>query len=160
MSIIGRSLSTAAALLAVAACTSATKRYEQGQAFEREGRPADAADRYIQALRKDARLESARIGLRAAGAAAIAKDLRSVDNADRTTVDGADAAADAVVAIDDLHRRALDVGVDLAFPLDYPDQRRATLDNAIALNRASALELASRERFDMALERLRRASQR
>ena len=56
----------------LSACASANKRYEQGQRAEREGRAADAAARYVQALKKDGSLESARTGLRDAGARAVA----------------------------------------------------------------------------------------
>lgn len=141
-------------------CTSATKRYEQGQELEREGRPIDAANTYIQALRKDGRLDSARIGLRTAGVAAITQYLGSESQLDLTTVAGVDQAADNYISIDDLHARALQVGVDLPLPPDYSVRRRAALDRAIGLNLSDAQNLTSRGQFDVALDRLERASDR
>ena len=72
-----RQLSIAFALaLSLTACASANKRLEQGQELQRSGRPAEAAERYIQALKKNSRLDSARVGLRTAGAAAIEDYMR------------------------------------------------------------------------------------
>src|SRR5579859_2501914 len=105
--------------MALLACASANKRYEQGQELEREGRPLEAANRYIQALQKDARLDSARSGLRSSGVAAITEYLGAESATDLTTVTGVDQAADNYLAIDDLHSRALQVGVDLPLPPDY-----------------------------------------
>ena len=65
----------AAALLALAAlaagCASAGKRYEQGLELEQRGRPADAAQRYIDALKKDRSLTEARTRLQESGTQAI-----------------------------------------------------------------------------------------
>jgi hypothetical protein len=140
--------------LSLAACTSATKRYKQGEELQREGRPADAADRFIQALKKDGRLDSARAGLRSAGAAAIAADLRAAAD----PIAAADNVADAFVAIDDLRRRALEVGVDLAVPPDYAARRRTALDNAIENDVVDAHRLVFRQQFDDALRLLEHAS--
>ena len=49
-----------ALVVAGSACTSATKRLEQGQQLEQQGRRTDAARRYIDALRKDPSLTEAR----------------------------------------------------------------------------------------------------
>ncbi len=46
--------------LALCGCASAAKRFEQGAELESEGRYADAAQRYIQALRKDPGMVQAR----------------------------------------------------------------------------------------------------
>lgn len=139
--------------LSLAACASATKRYEQGQELERAGRPADAADRYIQALKKDLRLDSARAGLRTAGAAAITAYLAAAAD----PVSNPTGAADAYVAIDDLQRRAIDVGVNLIVPNDYPDRRRAAFDHAIEIVVADSRQLAFRRQFGDALNNLTRA---
>lgn len=142
-----------AVALSLAACASANKRYEQGQELQRSGRPADAAERYIQALKKDSRLDSARAGLRTSGAAAIDGYLRAA--ADPAA--SADAAADAYVAIDDLARRALEVGIFLVPPTGYEALRRAAFDKAIASDLVDARQLASRRQFADALNRLTHA---
>jgi tetratricopeptide (TPR) repeat protein len=139
--------------VSLAACTSATKRYEQGQELQREGRSAEAAERFIQALKKDSRLDSARAGLRTAGAAAIATYLRTAS--DSTTP--ADAAADAYLAVDDLQRRALEVGIYLVEPNGYAESRRAAFDRAIDHALADARRLAPRGDFSGGLRRLDRA---
>jgi hypothetical protein len=139
--------------LSLAACASANKRYEQGQQLQREGRPAEAAERYIQALKKDSRLDSARAGLRSAGAAAIDQYLRTA--AAPSTAPAA--AADAYLAADDLQRRSLEVGIFLPPPNGYAANRRAAFDRAIESAVADARAYASREQFAEALGRLQRA---
>src|SRR5947208_1033610 len=64
-------LVTIAGVLTVTACASATKRYEQGQELEQQGRPADAAQRYIATLKKDPTYSEARQRLVESGRAAI-----------------------------------------------------------------------------------------
>ena len=149
-----RKLSVVVVALSLAACASANKRLEQGQDLQRSGRPAEAADRYIQALKKNSRLDSARAGLKAAGAAAIEGYLNTAANP-ATQPDGA---ADAFVAIDDLSRRALDVGVFLVPPNDYDARRRAAFDKAIADDISDAPLLTNSRQFANALARLARAS--
>src|SRR5450759_4851121 len=139
--------------LSLAACASAAKRVEQGQELQRAGRPAEAAERYIQALKKDQRLDSARVGLRTAGAAAIDAYLRMAAD----PVANPYGAADAYIAIDDLARRALEVGIYLIVPNDYDARRRAALDNALDNVVVDARQLALRHQFADALNRLARA---
>jgi len=139
--------------LSLAACASAAKRVEQGQELQRAGRPAEAAERYIQALKKDQRLDSARVGLRTAGAAAIDAYLRMAAD----PVANPYGAADAYIAIDDLARRALEVGIYLIVPNDYDARRRAALDKAIDNVVVDARQLALRHQFADALNRLARA---
>jgi hypothetical protein len=139
--------------LSLAACASAAKRVEQGQELQREGRPAEAAERYIQALKKDQTLDSARVGLRTAGAATIDGYLRTAAD----PVANPYSAADAYLAIDDLARRALEVGIYLIVPNDYDARRRAALDNAIDNVVVDARQLAFRHQFADALNRLARA---
>src|SRR5438874_4362552 len=104
-------------LVMLAACASASKRYEQGQKLEREGRAADAAQRYLQALKKDRTLESARVGLRDAGARAVADYVRQAASED--SAGNADGAADAFVSADALRRDASAVAVEIPAPDDY-----------------------------------------
>lgn len=149
-----RKLSIAICLaLSLAACASAAKRVEQGQELQRAGRPAEAAERYIQALKKDQKLDSARVGLRTAGATAIDGYLRTAAD----PVANPYAAADAYIAIDDLARRALEVGIYLVVPNDYDARRRAALDKAIDNVVIDARQLALRHQFADALNRLTRA---
>jgi hypothetical protein len=139
--------------VSLAACASAAKRVEQGQELQRAGRPAEAAERYIQALKKDQRLDSARVGLRTAGAAAIDAYLRTAAD----PVANPYGAADSYVAIDDLARRALEVGIYLIVPNDYDARRRAALDKALDNVVVDARQLALRNQFADALNRLARA---
>jgi hypothetical protein len=136
------------------ACASAGKRMEQGQELQRAGRPAEAAQRYVQALKKDQRLDSARVGLRSAGAEAIDADLRTA--ADPTS--DPYGVADAYIAIDDLTRSAQEVGVYLVVPSDYAGRRRAALDKAINSAVADARQLATRQQFADAQNRLTHAT--
>ena len=150
-----RKISIALAVaLSVAACASANKRYEQGLELQRSGRPAEAAERYIQALKKDSRLDSARAGLRSAGAAAIDGYLRTA--ADPTTSPAA--AAENFIAIDDLSRRSIEVGIFLPPPADYDARRRAAFDRAINAAVADARALSAQRQYADALNRLTRAS--
>jgi hypothetical protein len=121
----------AAAMLAaaaLAACASASKRYEQGLRMEQQGRPVDAAERYIQALKKDRSLADARARLQQSGDQAVADFLREAD-ADEQAQRPAEA-ADALARLDALRADAAGVGVQLAAPPDYPARRRATFDRA------------------------------
>lgn len=139
--------------LSLAACASANKRLGQGKELERSGRPAEAAERYIQALKKNSRLDSARVGLRTAGAAAIESYLQTASNP-ATPPDGA---AEQYLAIDDLSTRAIEVGIFLVPPNDYEARRRGAFDNAIRTIVFDAGPLAARRRFADALGRLARA---
>lgn len=136
------SLHLAVALLAVtvaaAACASAGKRYEQGVQMEQQGRSADAAERYIQALKKDRSLADARARLQQAGDQAVADFLREAD-ADEQAGRAPDA-ADALGRLDALRADAAAVGVQLNAPADYASRRRATFDRAadVAVGEADA----------------------
>jgi hypothetical protein len=142
----------------LSACASANKRYEQGQRAEREGRPADAAARYVQALKKDGSLESARTGLRDAGARAVADYVAQAAAED--AAGRPDRAADAFLAADDLRGDARAVGVELAGPDDYAARRRAALDRAIAAALGDAQTLAAGGRYDDAARQAERAAER
>lgn len=132
------------ALAAVAGCASASKRYEQGVQLEQQGRAADAARRYIDALKKDASLADARTRLADAGQRAIADYLRDADAAD-AGARYADA-AEALQQVDDLRADASGVGVPLAVPAGYEQRRASTFARAVdaALAEADAA-LGSRD---------------
>jgi hypothetical protein len=140
--------------ITLAGCASANKRFEQGAQLEREGRPAEAADRYIQALKKDSHLDSARVGLRNAGAAAIAQYLATAN--DPSTQ--APAAADAYLSVDALQKAALAVGIFLPGPTGYAESRRAAFDKAIARAISDAPLYAAQGQYDQAMSRLQHAA--
>jgi tetratricopeptide (TPR) repeat protein len=139
--------------LALSACASANKRLGQGKELEASGRYAEAAERYIQALKKDSRLDSARISLRAAGAAAIEQYMRTAVN----PATQPDPAAEQFLAIDALTARALEVGVFLPPSNDYEALKRAAFDRAIADGINDAPLLANARQYANALSRLQRA---
>jgi tetratricopeptide (TPR) repeat protein len=148
---------TAILPLALAAgCMSAGKRYEQGLTLEARGRPAEAARRYIDALRRDPGLADARARLQESGALAVDQALAEVRAASDA---GAHAdAAEGLLQLDDLRRDAAAVGTELPAPADYAQYRRDVLDRAIedAVDRSAAL--AESGRFSDALGRLERVS--
>jgi tetratricopeptide (TPR) repeat protein len=140
--------------LSLTGCASANKRFEQGAQLQASGRHAEAAVRYIEALKKDSRLDSARAGLKAAGAAAIENWLATA--AAPTTQP--DAAAEQFIAIDDLSRRALEVGVFLVPPNDYDARKRTAFDKAIKDDIDDAPLLSAQRQYADAMNRLRRAA--
>jgi hypothetical protein len=117
-----------AVAVALAACASANRRLEQGVQMEQQGRPADAAERYIQALKKDRTLAEARARLQQTGDQAVSDFLRDAD-ADQQAGRYADA-ADALGQLDALRADAGGVGVQLAAPPDYASRRRDVFDRA------------------------------
>jgi hypothetical protein len=148
-----RTLTLAVALLSLTACASANKRLEQGQKVE-STRPAEAAERYIQALKKDGRLDSARAGLKRVGAVLTAQYMRTATD----PATQAPAAADAYLAFDDLQKRALEVGVFLPEPTGYAEAKRAMFDKAIARAISDAPLFINARQYSDALSRLQRAS--
>lgn len=154
---IRRAAVLALAILA-AGCASASKRYEQGLELEQRGRPADAAQRYIDALKKDRTLADARARLQDAGAQAINQYLGEAggyESAGRYAE-----AADVLRRLDDLRADANGVGVPLSAPADYDQRRRATFDRAVdqAVNEASGA--VARRDYSAAVGWLDRAVQR
>jgi hypothetical protein len=144
----------AAAAVTMTACASANKRLEQGQELQAKGRPAEAADRYIQALKKDSRLDSARVNLRIAGGQAIDQYMQAA------TAPGTSpyVTADNYLAIDALQKRALEVGIFLPGPNGYDETRRAAFDRAIATAVTDARLLINTREYAEALSRLQRAA--
>ena len=130
-------LAAVSCILVVSACASATKRYEQGQELELQGRTAEAAQRYIDALKKDATLAEARQRLAETGARAVADGMRETDAFEMTAahID----AAESLRSLDALVRDAAGVGVSLAVPSGYAEKRRVVLGYAVdqAINEAT-----------------------
>jgi hypothetical protein len=143
-------------LTMAAGCMSAGKRLEQGIRLEERGRPADAARRYVDALRRDPRLADARVRLQESGALAIQQYLTESDAA--TSAGEPGDAAETLLQLDALRRDAAAVGVELAVPADYPQHRRAVLDAAIEGAVDQSAQLAQSGRFSDALDRLERVS--
>lgn len=119
----------AVTLALAAACASAGKRYEQGLEMEQAGRPADAAERYVQALKKDPSLAGARDRLREVGNRAVT-DYVGESSAALAAGRPADA-ADALLQLDDLRRDAQSVGVTLDVPPNYAARRADAFGRAV-----------------------------
>lgn len=141
-------------LALAAGCMSAGKRYEQGLTLEARGRPAEAARRYIDALRRDPNLAEARTRLQETGALAVDQFLTETRAA--SDAGAHDDAAEGLLQMDVLRRDAAAVGTELAVPADYVQYRRDVLDRAIhdAVDQGAAL--AENGRFADALGRLGR----
>ncbi|HEX8213700.1 MAG TPA: hypothetical protein VF584_26275 [Longimicrobium sp.] len=148
---------TAALVLVLAtACASAEKRMNQGMALEQRGRPADAAERYIDALNKDPSLTTARARLQETGDRAVQEAI--AESAALAAAGRAADAANTLLRLDALGRDASAVGVRLALPADYAQRRRATFDRAIDDAIAYAERAEGSGGFDEAVSRLERAS--
>jgi tetratricopeptide (TPR) repeat protein len=144
------------AALALGACASAQKRYDQGVELEERGRPADAAERYIEALKKEPGLPEARTRLQDAGDRAAADYLARSD-AFAGAGQHADA-ADVLLRLDELRRDASAVGVQLNVPGDYAARRRSAFDRAIQQTIENAAAAGARQGdWSTALSRLERA---
>ncbi len=149
---------SAALVLVLAACASAEKRMNQGLALEQRGRPADAAERYIDALQKDPSLGSARARLQGTGDRAVQEAIS--ESAALAATGRAAEAANTLLRLVALGRDAAAVGVRLALPADYAQRRRATFDRAIDDAIAHAERVEGSGSFDGAVSRLERAASR
>jgi tetratricopeptide (TPR) repeat protein len=153
-------LRRAAAILALvplvlsAGCMSAGKRYNQGLTLEARGHPAEAARRYIDALRRDPSLVEARARLQETGALAVDQHLAEARAA--SDAGAHDDAAEGLLQLDVLRRDAAAVGTELAVPADYAQYRRGVLDRAIDDALEGSAALAEGGRFSDALGRLER----
>ncbi|HEU0013802.1 MAG TPA: hypothetical protein VFQ45_08965 [Longimicrobium sp.] len=139
-------------LLLAAGCMSAEKRLEQGMKLEERGQPAEAARRYIDALRRDPSLVDARARLAETGAAAVEQYLAEA----RTG--RPEQAADALLRLDGLRADAGAVGVTLAVPADYARYHRETMDRAIAAAIDEGRGMGASGSFSEAIGRLERAA--
>lgn len=142
--------------LTVAGCMSAGKRLEQGMRLEERGRPAEAARRYVDALRRDPSLADARTRLQESGRLAVEQYLAESDAA--STSGDYDDAAEHLLRLDALRRDAAGVGVDLAVPADYARHRRARLDAAIEGTLDYTHQLLRSGQYGDALGRLERVA--
>jgi hypothetical protein len=139
-------------LIAAGACVSAEKRVDQGIRLEQSGRPAEAARRYADALRRDPSLTDARARLQESGDRAVEELLGQAQAVPPQE------GADAFVEVDDLLRVSGAVGVTLRVPEDYDRLRRDAFDRAIDSAIRMAGDAAARGDFDAAASRLARAA--
>jgi hypothetical protein len=141
-------------LTMAAGCMSANKRLEQGMKLEERGRPADAARRYVDALRRDPSLADARVRLEETGRLAVEQYLAESEAASSA---GAHVdAAEALLRLDAFRRDVAAVRVELAVPADYAQHRRAVLDAAIEGSIDQGARLAETGRYGDALNQLER----
>ncbi|HLL83438.1 MAG TPA: hypothetical protein VK420_12325 [Longimicrobium sp.] len=145
---------SAALMLILAGCASAEKRMNQGLTLEQRGRPADAAERYIDALKKDPSLATARARLQETGDRAVGEAIS--ESASLGASGRAAEAANTLLRLDALGRDAAAVGVRLNLPADYAQRRRATFDRAIDDAIAYAERAGGSGSFDEAVSRLER----
>ena len=157
-----RSFGRAAVAVALAAwaagCASASKRYDQGVRLEQQGRAADAAERYIDALKKDRTLADARARLLDAGQRAVGDYLRDADAAESTG--RYDAAAESLRRLDALRSDAGAVGVALPVPAGYEQRRATTFERAIDQALADAEGALQRRDYAGAVRMLDRVGER
>jgi hypothetical protein len=145
-------------MLLAAGCVSASRRYEQGIRLEERGQPAEAARRYIDALRRDPSLGEARSRLRETGLLAVERSLADSDAQARVGSHGD--AAETLLQLDALRRDAAGVGVEIAVPADYPAVRSERLGRAVDWSLDEAVRLGRAARYGDALGRLDRAASR
>lgn len=150
--------SCAVLVVLAASCASATKRFEQGQELEQQGRPADAAHRYVDALRKDPTLTDARARLLETGSGAVADDIRAADAFETTAA--YTEAADALRTADALVRDAAGVGVALDVPPGYVERRGATFGRAVDQALAQASVATQRGDYAESVRLVERAQER
>lgn len=115
-------------VLLLAGCASAAERFESGLSLEAEGRSMEAALQYVDALRKDPTLASAREGLERAGRRAI--EQATVEAESLAAAGSAEPAARQILTGEELLRQASSVGVALPLPDDFEGRRRSLLDQA------------------------------
>lgn len=117
-------------VLFLVGCKSADEIYNEGQELELRGEFEAAAYHYADALEKEPGLQKARGRLLEAGKLAVGQRLSRVAEAE----DAGDwvEAADHHRGLDGLVARAQHLGVTLALPADYAEQRRANFDAAVA----------------------------
>jgi len=123
-------------LLVLAACTTPKKRFEQGQEAEAEGRWAEAAAKYIDALRRDPGYPGAREKALETGNRALedyARVAAGLEEAGRWQQ-----AADEYRRADALMESAASVRVVLQPPPGYRESRRGAFDQAFELAMGAA----------------------
>ncbi len=116
------SLAALLLLMSVAAgCVSTQKQYERAIGLEERGQYAEAADYYIQVLRRESDRAEARQGLERVGG--IAMNNHYSEARERESRGEFDAAMGSLDAMRTLRENARDVGVQLTLPADYDGYR-------------------------------------
>ena len=152
------SIAALALMVFANSCASATKRYEQGQELEQQGRDADAARRYLDAVKKDPALAEARQRLLETGARAIADFARQ---ADALEVTGSHTdAADVLRTGDALIRDAAGAGVALQAPADYAQKHVSIFGRAVDQAIEEAATSTQRGDYARSVELVERAQER
>jgi tetratricopeptide (TPR) repeat protein len=156
--LVRRYLVPVASVVLAAGCASAGKKYDQARQMEAQGRAADAAQRYVDALKHDPNLADARERLQETGDQAVRDYL--AEAAQLASAGRPDAAADRYFDADALRRAATGVGVELRVPDDYVAHRTTTFDRAIDAALSLARDAGARGDWDTGISRLERAAQR
>lgn len=120
-----------ASVLLAAACVTAQDRYEEGRNYETQGRFAEAAYAYLDALQRDANYPGARQRAKEAGELAVDQWLK--DAAQLESGSEPVQAAEKFFEIDRLSERARRLGVMLDLGPGYLAERRRVFDSAIDL---------------------------
>ena len=136
-------------LVCMCACTSAIEHFEAGQQLESAGEYAQAAERYIAAIERDATLTGARDRLDAIIPTVLSLwlDQARLDQAGGRPVD----AAERFLGIDEFVADTLAVEMRPDPGPEYPSLRRAAFDDAIDLLFLDGTEDRNRGRFERAL---------
>ncbi|MDB4948463.1 MAG: hypothetical protein JWM27_1112 [Gemmatimonadetes bacterium] len=153
-----RRMAPALAALAIAGCASTGKKYEQAVQMEQQGRAADAAQRYVDVLKRDPGVADARLRLKETGDRAMADYAREAESL--SAAGRPDAAADRFADADALRRAATGAGVELAVSDDYARRRADAYDRAIEGTLAESRDAGTRGGWDAAVSRLERAASR
>ncbi len=124
-----RNLTSLCLVVLLSSCASATDRLQEGMEAEAYGQWYRAADRYIEALEKDAQLTEARDRLMEVGDSALTESLEASEA--RVLAGNTVAASEEYRRMDRLLARARAVGVRVPAPADYAETRRARFDAAI-----------------------------
>lgn len=138
-----------------AACASAGKRFEQGAELEAKGQYTEAAERYIQALRKDRTYSESADRLAEVGPKAIDEYLALVQAGQ--AAGNLVRAADQYHAIDRLVSDAAAVGVPLTLADGYGTERRAAMQAAVDRLMDEGMAAEERHRFSEAIQSYDRA---
>ncbi len=153
-----KAISCSLLILAVlGGCASADKRFNQGSEMEAKGQYEQAVMRYVQALEKDSSLDAARNRLIEVGDLAIIDQLAEADS----WISRSDPvkAADHYRRADNVVTRARSVGVRLALPQDYNNQRRDVFENAFENLLAHSAMAREQGRWQESLASSQRARQ-
>jgi tetratricopeptide (TPR) repeat protein len=141
-------------VLWITGCASPIKRFEQGLELEGQGHYARAADKYIEALRKDPDLLEARRRLTDVAPQLSDQYLQQSEQygAANNFVGG----AEVLQSLDGFVGKASGVGVPVPLPSDYPETRHSMFDQAIVQLMDEGAALEGRSAWSGAIQRYER----